>query len=287
MSQDEHNENSSRLIDAAKRLQEKRRVVAAPVQLPLWPDEQRGIPNPFARSALFTAAGKKEPRDTMKRMRIATVNGFDLYYTGEELRQDDEDVFLQAVHIARLRSTEEGAKTTAHRMLMALRWGRGKQDYARLRESLLRLSESTVIVARADGRKGFTGSLLRKVKWSIDEDETGGGASTEWTIYLEREIVALFASDGYTLVDWDQRLVLTPLAKWLHSFYFTHREPFQYRVETLYGLCGSKCKELRSFRGLLKKALEKLKDCGFLSHWNIDPVSDVVSVIRVRALPKQ
>ncbi len=216
----------------------------------------------------------------LKRACIATVKGYDLYYTGEELRQDDEDVWLHAAHLARYFPFEDGAKITGHRLLAALDWGRSKKDYERLRESLLRLSESTVIVANSDGRKGFTGGLLRKIKWSQDDEESGIG--TEWTIYLEPEIINLFASDGYTLIDWGQRLGLAPLAKWLHSFYFTHRQPFEYKVETLYSLCGSKCKELRAFRYLLKKALASLKDCGFLLDWEINPVTDKVSVTRSR-----
>ena len=62
-------------------------------QLPFWPADVRGLPNAFARSALFNVANaRKGARDNYKRRSIATVKGASITYTGEELRQDDEDV---------------------------------------------------------------------------------------------------------------------------------------------------------------------------------------------------
>lgn len=270
----------TKLIQAARKLTESRR--AAPMQMPLWSDEQRGIPNPFARSALFTAAGQKESRTELRRQKITSVNGFDLFYTGEELRQDDEDVFLQVVHLARMHSPEDCLETNGNQLLDALQWGKSSKDYERLKDCLLRLKEATVTVTTSTGKTGFAGNLLRKVAWQQDDSAS---TRTNWVIYLEREIIGLFASDGYTLIDWEQRLSLPPLAKWLHSFYFTHREPFPYKVETLYGLCGSKCRELRAFRYLLKKALGKLVESGFLTEWSITPDTDTVIVVRHRRLP--
>ena len=72
------------------------------LQLPLWPNDLRGIPNAFARSALFNVANaRKGERSNVKRLEIAALRGISITYTGEELRQDDEDVFLQLLHIAR------------------------------------------------------------------------------------------------------------------------------------------------------------------------------------------
>ncbi|MEN3294792.1 MAG: hypothetical protein V7642_4045, partial [Burkholderiales bacterium] len=64
------------------------------VQLPLWENQVRGLPNPLARSALFTVARQNEPRQHLKERPITSVKGVEIFYTGEELRQDDEDVFL-------------------------------------------------------------------------------------------------------------------------------------------------------------------------------------------------
>jgi len=73
---------------------------------------------------------------------------------------------------------------------------------------------------------------------------------------------------------------LPPLAKWLHSFYSTHKVPFPHKVETLHKLTASETKELRMFRSKLKTALALLVERGFFLTAHIDPKSDLVIVER-------
>lgn len=260
------------LMAASEKLQERR----LPAKMPSWRDQQRGIPNPFARSALFKAAGKAEQREMLQRANVASINGFDLFYTGMELRQDDADVYLQTIHMARDIAGGTEVEITGEDLLRGLGWGIGGKDYERLKASLFRLTESTVIVTYNNGRKGFTGRMC-DVAWSdMDSNEV----RTNWKIKLDPKMMALFVSDGYTLIDWPQRQKLTPLAKWLHSFYFSHAEPFVYKVETLYQICGSKCAELRKFRYMLKEALESLKAVGFLHDFEVNKITDTVTIKR-------
>jgi hypothetical protein len=70
------------------------------------------------------------------------------------------------------------------------------------------------------------------------------------------------------------------LAKWLHGFYSTHASPLKYKVETIRELCGSATGRLVDFRVALRKALERLKSIGAITHWEIDPKSDLVTVRR-------
>ena len=65
------------------------------VQLPMWPEQMRGMPNSIARSALFNVRFKKTKRVDRKNYPIAALKGINIVYTGEELRQDDETIFLQ------------------------------------------------------------------------------------------------------------------------------------------------------------------------------------------------
>ena len=252
-----------------------------PKQLPLWPERLRGLPNPLARCALFTASGKAEPRVDYKRTPIVSVEGFNINYTGEELRQDDQDVFLQLIHMARAEDLGQQMTITGHSILVALGWGRGTEKYTRLKESVVRLREGTVWVSfpKTDGSaedqlegRGFTGNLIKALDWDGER----------WMLSLDPRIVALFGEDGYTQINWEERLQLGPLAKWLHSFYFTHREPLPYSVQKLYELCGSKAKLLKHFRAGLKKALAELEAVGFLVHWEIDSRTDKV-IVRRRA----
>ncbi|MCO8402771.1 TrfA family protein [Burkholderia cenocepacia] len=274
----------ARVKELSERAKKSGRVPrAAPVQLPLWAPRKRGLPNPLARCALFTASGKTEPRIDFKRSVIASLEGYEIAYTGEELRQDDQDVFLQLVHVARQEDLGTQLQVTVHSILVALGWGRAKDAYDRLHKSVARLREGTVWVTfsagggaaesddgKAPTSKGFTGNLIKALDWEGDK----------WMLSLDQRMIALFGSDGYTAINWEERLSLGPLAKWLHSFYFTHREPLPYTVRKLYELCGSKAKQLKHFRASLKKALDELVAVGFLVEWSLDAKSDKISVKR-------
>jgi hypothetical protein len=123
-------------------------------QLPLWPERVRGLPNALARSALFCAGTPKIPRENLKQKEVYSIKGITIHYTGEELRNDDdEDVFLQVTHLARLQPLGERVEFSAHSMLKALRWDTGSAGYKRLRTVLTRLQATAVMVA-ADGRYG-------------------------------------------------------------------------------------------------------------------------------------
>lgn len=257
----------------ARRAQDLARADNA--QLPLWPEAVRGLPNPLARSALFTVANRVKPRADFKNRAIASINGVRITYRGEELRQDDEDVFLQILHIGRRHPLGEAVQFTAHAILSALGWGRSVRDYHRLKECLSRLNASALTVATEDEGRGFSGSLVRKFAWRNDD----GSPSPSWRVWLEPELVRLFAHDMYTQLYWDQRLRLSsPLAKWLHTYYYTHATPFPHKVDTLKHLCGSSART-SMFRRTLREALNHLKRIGFLRDWRIDS-SDTVHVLR-------
>jgi hypothetical protein len=280
------------VIKVAERLRERARaknagrdvssVFQEVVQLPLWEERVRGLPNSFARSALFTSANRSVERENFKRRKIATLRGAEIFYTGEELRQDDGDVFLQIVHLARQQPLGDVVEFSGYALLKDLEWTTSKGSYERLRDSINRLSSTTVLV-KTDGsytgqsEKGFGGSLVRKFEWNADAER---GTSQCWRIWLEPEIVVLFGRDTYTRIDWAQRLQLPPLAKWLHQFYFTHEKPIGYKVETIRTLCGSRIAVLAKFRYKLREALALLVEVGFLVSYDIDSRTDILNVVR-------
>ncbi|UBM12731.1 plasmid replication initiator TrfA [Cupriavidus metallidurans] len=253
-------------------------------QLPLWDRNQRGMPNTLARSALFNCNKASGQRKDYKNFPVASLPGAEITYTGEELRQDDADVFLEICHLARETPLGDRVEFTAYSMLKALGWGRSTKAYARLSNAIDRLKANMTKVKFADGRKGFGGSLVRKFGWS-DEEEGGEGGSRRWIVYMEPEIVALFSEDDYTRLAREQRALLSgDLAKWLHSYYHTHAVPFPHKVSFIHEKCGSQTKQLYHFRPVLKKALAELVEVGFLEDWHIDDATDIVYVTRI---PKQ
>jgi hypothetical protein len=260
-------------------------VTVHPEQLPIWPQNLRGLPNAFARSALFNVANaRKGERANLKRRAIAALKGITITYTGEELRQDDEDVFLQILHIARMHPLGTVVQFTANSMIQELGWSRGGASWKRLVDCLDRLKASAVAVTvetRPDARQNYTGSLIRSFRWKEDSRDS---PLRQWEVLLEKEIISLFGPATYSRLDWKLRLKLPPLAKWLHSFYITHQQPFPYSVAKLHELCGSEVTELRKFRYKLRIELERLVDRGFFHSARIDARSDTVIVERHRAI---
>ena len=250
-------------------------------QLPFWSQDFRGLPNALARSALFGVAHlRKGERKDFKRAELASTHGIRLVYTGEELRQDDEDVFLQVLHLAKEQQLGEDIKFTANSMIVALGWSRNSESYERLSICMNRMKATALVltVDRPNGdRMSFTGSLLGEFSW---REKGTSDPLREWVVSLEKNIVKLFAPDAYSLLNWKTRMDLPPLAKWLHSFYSTHKVPFPHKVETLHKLTASETKELRMFRSKLKTALALLVERGFFLTAHIDLKSDLVIVER-------
>ena len=85
-------------------------------QFPLWGDPQRGVPNEFARSALFAAIHGKS-REYLLDKPIFSQNGFSITYTGISLTQAHLDVFEGIMHLAREMSEGNAVRFTAHGLL--------------------------------------------------------------------------------------------------------------------------------------------------------------------------
>lgn len=254
-------------------------IQKAKTQLPLWRDQVRGLPNAFARSALF-CIGSRSARRKMSNVLITSVRGSSVTYTGEELRQDDQDVFLQLVHLARGRTTEQlqhPVKFKAYRMLKELGWPFSKIGYKRLRDCIDRLKANSLKVRFVKSDRGrpatFAGSLVRKY-WTGEEDErkTTGGSPQEWEVWLEPEVVNMFEQFSFSEIEWSQRLQLDrPLSKWLHSFLTDLGLPAPaMNVDELRALSGSQAKEVKTFKMNLKEALEELKQIGFIIDFKFD-----------------
>lgn len=235
-------------------------------QMPLWEERVRCLPSPMARSALF-CVGSRAPRVQLKNALIASLSDTTIRYTGTELRQDDEDVFLQLCHLARGRSVDDMIEFSAYSMLKFLGWGFSAKSYTRLRECIERLKANALKVSvKLDEKKQveFSGSLIRKFIWSDD-----GKKRQQWRVWLEREVVVLFGQRGE--LEWDIRNRLKGgISKWLHSFLVDRNETTPLLVSELRDLCGSKCESMSAYRQMLRDALKQLKENGNIFDWRMD-----------------
>jgi hypothetical protein len=249
------------------------RESAKVIQLPLWSEPKRGVPNDILRSALFAAIQGKG-RKHVKQHLVAAYDGLQVKYTGEELEQSDLDVWEQVLHLVRQSPLGSVCYFSGHEILKALGRRAGKSDYQWLHSVLLRLASNTVEFYK--DRQIYGRGMVEH--FAIDE------ATRRYKVSVDPETMELYLA-GWTAIDWGQRQRLRgkPLALWLHGYYASHAQPAPVKVETLRRMCGSKTASLRHFREKLRKALDDLKAIDAIQNWRIDD-SDLVYVNRGAAI---
>ena len=221
------------------------------VRLPVWPDEARGVPNVALRSALFGAI-RRGPRRYMEHERVASVEGMEVFYTGQRLDQGDLDVWEAVLHFIRKQELGKECRFTAYVILRMLGKGDDGRNREILHKRLLRLRANAVEVR--SGRFTYIGGLIDEM---FKDEKTH-----EYVVVANPRIKVLFERDQFTLIDWAVRLELAghPLGQWLHGFYASHAKPYAYSVEKLHELCGSEDASIRSFKQNLKTMLDLVKN---------------------------
>lgn len=221
------------------------------VQLPLWPEPVRAVPNGFLRSALFGAIAKGRRR-YINGEDLAAVDGVTIRYKGERLDQGDLDVWESVLHAVRLQELGSQCRVTSYALLKLM----GKTDTGKNRMTLHNRIERLVAnaVTVKQGRYTYIGGLIR---FAAKDEET-----QEWVIELDEKLRPLFAGDQFTQVEWGVRHALDghQLAQWLHGFYASHAKPFPLKIETLHRLCGSEAGLMSDFAKKLRKALDAVTE---------------------------
>ena len=235
-------------------------------QFPLWGDPQRGVPNEFARSALF-AARKGTGKEYLERVPIFSQQGFTVTYSGPRLTQDHLDVFEGIMHLARDMPEGNAVRFTAYSLLKLIGRSTGKSDHDRLLRTLVNLTATAVEINRG-GLGVYWGSLL--------PEGAAKPLQGYYTVVINRDLIKLFER-GFTVIEWQQRKALArrPLAQALHVWLCSHDKPYPVTVQYLHDITGSNTKELRYFRYSLKVALNALKAAGILADWHIDKADKV------------
>lgn len=234
--------------------------------LPPWDDEMRCLSNEILRSALFNARNRQEPRRFFKNEPIAVVYGTaQIAYTGEELRQNDELVWLQLIHLSKNVPLGRPVEFAPYGMANALKLTKSNANpryIARIFESLRRMQATALCIHSKRLGRSVSLSMIPKFEW---QDETTGDRLPKWRVYLAPELVLLFEKDHITHLQWQQRLALpTGLATWMHGYFASHREPFPLRLSELKRGAGCTTKSWRRFKQMVSVALDALVDVGFL-----------------------
>ncbi len=246
--------------------------------LPFWAPKFRALPNGIFRSALFNARNRQRKREYLRDHEIYVIGNGRICYTGEELRQDDETVWLQLIQLAKSQLLGESVRFTARSFLLAIGWPVKSQSYVRLRDCLTRMQATSlqVIVKRvggSDGKDEESGRAMSMVPVFEWRDPRTGAALKRYNVQLAPQLVGLYGGKGYfTRVEWAQRLDLPPgLATWLHGYFASHEVPFPIKLATIKAGAGLTTTTQKHLRELVKTALSELKRVGFLTDGSVGP----------------
>lgn len=257
--------NIQREVTASKDLRVKQ-------PLPVWGENERAGPNVLMRSALFSIAPLNMQRwvaVASKPREISCLGEYEISMVGEELRQDDGDVFFGVIHLARLQARQGGeVQFVASEFIRDLGWNRDGHTYKRLHDIFRRLASTLLIVK---GRNVSTDEIretgFHMLQYDhVREDNSSDGG--KWRIRIPSSTVNLFWVHSYTRLQWELRRTLRSLlARKLHTLYATYNQPMTFRVEQLHALCGSSQKRMSTFKQSLVGAHDELVNAGILENW--------------------
>jgi hypothetical protein len=189
-----------------------------------WGDDQRGLPNDFARTAIFSARNHKTPREYFMRKPLFSLQkDVVLTATGNELRvYDDEKVFNQLCELGKHHPAGHDFEFHFGEFCKELKWPSNGNSYKRLTDSLIRL-QTFAIHLETPRLGGKLVSVALAGRLTVHERENK--RRTYGTICLPREILTLFAGQHYSRQDWNAILELKPTSRRLFDYALSHRSP--------------------------------------------------------------
>jgi hypothetical protein len=239
----------------------------APLQLDIWPDEVREIPNDYARSAIFTVRNKKEPRQSLQNSVIFHMEkAVRVTFTGIELRADDDElVWQQILDYAKHHALGEAVEFNLHQLCKDLKWSVNARNYERLRACITRLKANEIKVENARLAKGVGISLIREYEYEGTADK-----GTKYRVWIHPNLIMLFAGKNSTRVEWKSYVDLSPVARRLYDYLASHKQPFPLRLDTLHRLCASSCSTGYRWKQMVQKACAELEDAGMVKKAWVD-----------------
>lgn len=248
----------SKLDKLQKKVEE--RSLSKELRLPNWPEERRGTPNSFLRSALFSAIQSKD-RVFLDGVILASQQGITVRFTGKQLNQEDLTLWETLVHLAKDEPLGNVCEFTAYDILKTMGAGDSGKERDLLHKGIIRLTGGVVEIS-INGSRVYFSSLIDS---GVKDEATG-----HYTIQLSRSLIKLYKQT--TWLDWEQRAKLRrkPLAQALHGYYSSHKIPYPVKIETLHKLSGSKNKRLSDFKQKVSAALDELVKIDFLKNYVIE-----------------
>jgi hypothetical protein len=213
----------------------------------------RHIPNDYARSSLFTASNKNQPRKTLMHEKLFHCSeNVSILYTGIELRaEDDEIVWLQILSYGQSVPLGKPFDFSIKDLVRDVNWSKSGRNYDRARECISRLKANEVLAlsTRAYGRSEAV-SLIQNYT-AVNDIE---GRMTQCRVWIDPNLIVLFAGNTFTSHAWEVYRNLSPVARRLADYIESHKFPYPLRLEKFRMMCGSCNSSTFGWRRTVKKA---------------------------------
>lgn len=224
----------------------------------------RHIPNDYARSSLFTARNKREPRKSLMHEKLFHYSeSVSILYTGIELRaEDDEVVWLQILSYGQNVPLGQPFEFSIKDLVRDINWSKNGRNYERVREciSRLRANEVLALSSKAYGKSGGI-SLIANYTAINDSD----GKSSQYRVWISPDLIVLFAGNTFTSHTWDTYRNLSPVARRLADYVGSHQHPFPLALDKFRQICASTRSSVTSWRQTVRKACAEVQEAKIAS----------------------
>lgn len=235
-----------------------------------WPDGSRAAPNFAVRSSLFSVARQGLVRQYHNQLILASQDGLTVAYTGQQLDQNDLDVYLCVLHAFRFRNLHDSAHLIGVDLLAMMGLTDSGVSRDRIHERLERITATALTIR--DGKRTYCGSLISGYS------RVGG----VYIVRLDPGISEMMANGHRTVFIAARRTLLSSLAKWLHAWLSSHGGfPYPMFLDRYHQLSGS-TQNQREFRRYFKRAADELIANGAPFEYEISKSGKVIW----RRLPK-
>lgn len=216
----------------------------------VFSDDSRITPNAFLRSSLFGIV-KTGGRVRLENFKVHSMSQYEIFYTGEQLDQNDLNLFDALVFMSKMDSTEVTLESSLYNICNFMGIYKSKSGRDAIKDSIIRLTKANIEIRYQ--KMFYYGSILND--FYVDK-KTG-----KLFITFNKKILSIFATNDYTIrnIEIKRELGKNQLASWLFNFYETHQNPMPFKIEFLKNLCGSGS-EMKIFKFRLVESLNLIKE---------------------------
>ena len=238
----------------AKAKQQKAEVI----QLPLWTEVERAIPNHLARSSLFAPIARGR-RKQHRKTPLVSRSDANIFFSGDQLDEADCDVWLQLLHEARLVPLGQDVTINRAEFLRKIGRGAGKSAYVWLHTSIERLCFGMLAI---ETRKYAIGTTPHSRVMHLVDGFDHDPKKDTYVLRIDPRMLVMFCHAEFSLIDWEKRFLIgkrVDLAKRLQRLVATSADKVQrYSLEHLKEVC---CYDspMRKFREALIEAMDELE----------------------------